>query len=196
MITLSYHYMLNTLAVGTYSNHYKIGTLLFVHQCRSPLDLANISSNCHHTNISTIIESFQHKNSSKPHGRLKCTCNIQIILRNPYATKAKEISPWQNYVKNLITQICLLIHRGHCLANNDRMTDNTTTLPTGLTLYHHSHRFQLWRRVALRSKYPPGTSQSLWHTSVVINKYITLLQQWLSLILLSQEDYHRHVNEW
>ena len=192
--------MLNTLAVGTYSNHYKIDTLLFVHQCRSPLDLANISSDCHHTKISAIIESFQHKNSSKPHGRLKCTCNIQIRLRNPYVTRRKhsiaesslEISPWQTYVKNSDTQICLLIHRGHYLANNERMTDNTTILPTGLISYHHFHRCQLWRC----SKYPPRISQSLWHTSVVINKYITLLQQWLSLFLLSQKDYHRHVNEW
>ena len=152
MITFSYHCMLNTLAVGTYSNHYKIATHLFVHQCRSPLDLANISSDCHHTNIPTIIESFQHKNSSKPHGRLKCTCNIQIRLRKPYVTKAKTFH-CRKFFRNITmtnlrkinshTQICLLIHRGHCLANNDRMTDDTTTLPTGLTLYHHSHRFQL-----------------------------------------------------
>ena len=151
MITLSYHYMLNTLAVGTYSNHYKIGTLLFVHQCRSPLDLANISSDCHHTNISAIIESFQHKNSSKPHGRLKCTCNIQIRRRNPYVTKAKTFHcrkffrniTMTNLRKNSDTQICLLIHRGHCLADTERMTDNTTILPTGLISYHYFHRCQL-----------------------------------------------------
>ena len=66
MITRTYHYMLNTLAVRTYSNHYKTNTLPFVHQCRNPLDLANTRSDCYHTNIPTIIGLFQRKNSSKP----------------------------------------------------------------------------------------------------------------------------------